>query len=749
MYIELMLQGGTMRRISAISLSVLMFSVLLSGQQKAAPAIAAKDKSKPVAAAVLPVKSTAESAAARLPVRRVVLYKNGVGYFEHTGRVNGSQQVGIDFTTAQLNDALKSLTVVDLGGGRITGVNYNSVAPLEQRLKTLRLPLTASTSREEYLNALRGAKVEVKNGATIATGRVLSIDLREHKKDDKSIEQRYELSLVTETNDLRTFELSPSTSVRLMERDLNTEVSRYMDLIASTRAEDLRRMTVSTSGNGERTLFVSYISEVPVWKSTYRIILPEKATDKPRLQGWAIVDNTVGEDWTNVELSLVAGAPQSFVENLSQPLYIRRPEVALPTTAQLTPQSHEGTVDNDEATEGKSATTSSSYGVAGHIGVGSGSGVAGGYLGENGIVTMRRGVVGGAPASAPQPTVPASATTVEVVSAEVEPVATSQELGDLFEYKLKDRVTIAKNQSALVPILSSNVEVEKVTMWHEDAKYPLRALWMTNSSGETLDAGTFNIVDAGAFAGEGVLEHIKPGEKRLLSYAVDQGVRITTNEDSETDRVTKVKVVRGMMTMTQQERAMKTYTIRNEDTSARSMVIEHPVQKEWKIISKDKPVETTANYYRFKVPVESKKTAKLTVEVAHTKENMVYIANVNPDMVDVYVKAKSIPASLEKALHSILAQKNVVADINARSNQKNNEIQSINTDQGRLRENMKALKGSAEEKTLIARYTKQLNDQEDQIEALRKDVTSLNQQRVQEQAKLDKMIMELNLEENL
>jgi len=102
-----------------------------------------------------------------------------------------------------------------------------------------------------------------------------------------------------------------------------------------------------------------------------------------------------------------------------------------------------------------------------------------------------------------------------------------------------------------VPILSTNVEVEKVTMWHEDAKYPLRALWMTNSSGETLDAGTFNIVDAGAFAGEGVLEHIKPGEKRLLSYAVDQGVRIKTDENSETDRVTKVKVVRGIITMTQ------------------------------------------------------------------------------------------------------------------------------------------------------------------------------------------------------
>ena len=80
------------------------------------------------------VQKTADSAA-RLPVRRVVLYKNGIGYFEHTARVRGTQDLRIDFTTGQLNDVLKSLTVVDLGEGRISGVRYNSVAPLDERLR--------------------------------------------------------------------------------------------------------------------------------------------------------------------------------------------------------------------------------------------------------------------------------------------------------------------------------------------------------------------------------------------------------------------------------------------------------------------------------------------------------------------------------------------------------------------------------------------------------------------------------------
>src|SRR3970282_1709119 len=117
-----------------------------------------------------------------------------------------------------------------------------------------------------------------------------------------------------------------------------------MGLVASMRDRDLRRMTLSTAGAGERPLFVSYISEVPVWKTTYRLVLPSKANAKPLLQGWAIVDNTVGEDWENVELSLVAGAPQSFIQNLSQPYYSRRPVVPLPESAQLTPQTHQATL---------------------------------------------------------------------------------------------------------------------------------------------------------------------------------------------------------------------------------------------------------------------------------------------------------------------------------------------------------------------------------------------------------------------
>src|ERR1700676_2029422 len=295
----------------------------------------------PHSAAAAEARGSSE-ATAKLPVRRVVLYKNGVGYFEHLGTVHGSQDVHIDFTSAQLNDVLKSLTVLDLSGGRITGVDYNSEAPLARRLASLRLSLGERPTMAEFLGSLRGARLEVRsgNGAPL-TGRLLSVERKTRTGAGPGwTVETDEISLITDGGEVRSVDLNSSTSVKIAEKDLQVEVGRYLGLLASSRDQDVRRMEISTTGTGERSLYVSYISEVPIWKTTYRIVLSSKADKKPLLQGWAIVDNTVGEDWDGVELSLVAGAPHSFIQQLSEPFYGRRPVVPLPESVQLSPQTH-------------------------------------------------------------------------------------------------------------------------------------------------------------------------------------------------------------------------------------------------------------------------------------------------------------------------------------------------------------------------------------------------------------------------
>ena len=750
-------------------------------------------------------KPAEQNVSARLPLKRVVLYKSGVGYFEHSGQVRGSEDIHIDFTTGQLNDALKSLTAVDTSGGQIGGIRYDSLAPLDQRLKSLRLPLGQRTDRTALLNALRGARVQIGNGRELAAGRVFSVE-KETRSDAKGDQLREVtiVSLFADTGDVRTFELTPATSVRILDRDLSNEVGSYLTLIGSSRDVDLRRMTISTLGSGERNLFVSYISEVPVWKSTYRIILPDSPSEKPLLQGWAIVDNTVGEDWKDVQLSLIAGAPQSFVQPISKPYYVRRPEVGLPETYLLTPQTHEGTLEVPQPEQQPVVSSVGSGSLRGVVTDPSGAvvqravvSVRNDSTGEiQSAVTDAQGIyklsnvrAGNSMISVDAPgfqrfqlsniylgnartneinaklnvgtvaetvEVTASPTTVNTQTAMVSSVATaatSKDLGDLFEYNLKQRITIGKNQSALVPILQSRIEAEKITLWNGSGLTPLRSLWITNSSGLTLDGGTFNVLESDAFAGEGLIDPVKPSEKRIISYAADQGVRISTEEpedDDNSQRVTHLRIAKGMMTLTSIERTYKSYSIHDADTSPRTVIIEHARHAaDWKLEEGLKTEESTQAYHRFRVRVEPGKDAKLTVKEFHPDTSTVALTNLNDQEVALWVEQKTITPSVEHAFRHILEQKNAIANVDAQTRAKQQEIDSIVNDQNRLRENMKALKGSAEEKSLLQRYARQLDSQEDRLGTLRNDQQSLRSQRLKLSEELERMVQDVVVDQDV
>lgn len=777
----------------------------------------------PIAGAAQSGQSSASASggeATKLPVRRVVLYKNGVGFFEHLGRVRASGEVTIEFTSGQLNDVLKSLTTLDLGGGRITGVNYNSDAPLSRRLGALRLPLDQQTSLPQFLNAVRGAQLQIRGGAASFSGRLLSVERRSRTDKNGQTTVVDELSLVTDSGEVRIVELGPDVTVRIVERDLASEVGRYLDLVSSTRERDLRRMTISTAGTGERQLYVSYISEVPIWKTTYRVVLPSKPGAKPLLQGWAIVDNTVGEDWNDVELSLVAGAPQSFIQHLSQPYYSRRPIVPLPEAAMLEPQTHQATLYSvDGLTIAGSGSLSgevtdqtgayvpgaqvSLYNEAGGLVAQTTTDDAGDYefssippgryrlridsqgfktIDYTGIVismgdeTTRnaRLSVGDVAETVVVESAPAALnTTSAMVSsrgagsgggigmlalspgaarAAMESSAQGKELGDLFEYKLKEKVTIAKNQSAMVPIVHTDIAAEKVSLWNESrgTPRPLRALWLTNSSALTLDGGSFSVLEDETFAGEGLTDALKPGEKRLLSYAIDLSMSVDTKRDTTYERVRRVRIARGVMFHSSEERETRTYTIRNEDLAARSLVIEHPVRRDWKLAADaPKPDETSSDYYRFRAAVEPKKTATFTVMEIKPLENRYALVSLDDNQIQLFLQQKSINAQVEAELRKIVAQRAVVAGFDADLRARQAQVQTIFQDQQRVRENMKALKGSAEEKQLLQRYTRQLDQQENQLDALRAEIAELEKKRDAAQAELTRMAQELVLDVDL
>jgi hypothetical protein len=679
-----------------------------------------------------------------IPVRRVILYKNGIGYFEHVGKVRGNQTVTVTFNSTQLNDVLKTLTTLDLGNGRVTGVSYNSEAPLAQRLSGLRLPVGEHATLSQLLDALRGARIEARSGDRIVAGRLLGVEERTRSKNGEMTTVD-EMTLVSDGGDIRIVEITPAVTVRLAERDSTQQVGAYMGLLASTRGRDQRLLKISTAGTGERDLLVSYISEVPVWKTTYRLVLPSRG-GAPLLQAWAIIDNTIGEDWQNVELSLVAGAPQSFLQQLSQPLYAQRPIVPLPKSLLVMPQTHQGTITSGaDGTEAKAAESPTmrtrvegaaggvAGGVVGSVGSGSGFGIGGGSGG--GVYRPGAGV----PQAAP---VAPSREEIENRIAQIGAAAQGGELGDLFEYHVAESISILKNQSALVPILSREVGAERVSLWNSRVVNgrPLRSLWLTNSSGSTLDGGSFSVLDAGAFAGEGLVEAMKPGEKRLISYAVDLGVQVEPRNGDERRTVTRITIARGLLVQHSEHQARRVYTIRNNDTSDRRVVIEHPIRTGWKLTSAATPAETSTDAYRFVIPVAAKKAETFTVAEQEPISQTYRIADITDQQIDLIVRESAGDPGLRTALAPIVAAKAAVAALNAELNGRAVEMKRIDEDQMRVRENMKALRGSSEEQQLLKRYTAQLAQQEDRMEALRRETGDLERRRRDAQAELGRLV---------
>jgi len=327
--------------------------------------------------------------------------------------------------------------------------------------------------------------------------------------------------------------------------------------------------------------------------------------------------------------------------------------------------------------------------------------------------------------------------------------AQTRDLGDLFEYKLQDRVTIRTNQSALVPILQARLDAEKVSVWNPSQSTVLRALWVDNTSALTLDGGSFNVLEGDAFAGEGLMDPIKPGEKRLLSYAADLGVLVDAKQKAENQRVTRVFIAHGLMTQSTQERQENTYTIHNRDASQRTVVIEHPARPGWKLTDDAKPAESSASFHRFRLTVEPKKTETLLVKEFRPIANSYQLSNVTDDQIKFFLAQKMINPEIEQALRKVIAQKNGIAALDAEVASRKSKISGISEDQQRVRENMKALKGSVEEKALVARYVRELNEQEDHVQSLHREMADLQQKRDAVQKTLNDMIEGLQMDATL
>ena len=742
-------------RHSVALLCILITAASLSAQPGQAPQRDRRPSQKPAAETSRPEQA--------LPVHQVVLYKNGIGYFEHLGQVNGDQHVAIDFTSSQLNDVLQSLTILDENGGRIGGVNYNSTTPLAEQLKSLSLAMDDDPSSTELFQALRGQRVEVTGapGGAIS-GRLLSIEQKPQRlgaspgtdNTSTTIERSF-LTIVAASGAVRVIELTPALSVRPLDPNLQGQLDRYLELLSSTHTTGLRHLSLDALGAGQRQLRVSYISEIPVWKSTYRIVFPKDSAPDSQpaasasaiFQGWAVVDNTIGSDWDNVQLSLVAGAPQSFIQPLSQPLYLRRPEVAISTTAQTTPQTHEAAEEENElqsptkmpksihmaaaATTGQSrngplAEAMRNRGVAGmasqsvtvsadEAASGSAGGVIGGLGSGNGYgMGIGSGIAGGI---------------YDATNAINQGDVATKTFDDFFQYQLAQPVTIHKNESAMVPILQEKLPAERVTLWSQSETTPFRAIWLENTSKLTFDRGSFSIFESGVFAGQGLLDPIHPGEKRLLSYAADQAIHVReTNEENKREiREIHITAQQGNPGLIQKRYAVEgrsAFTVSNSADQPRVVVLELPRRPGRTLTPETKPAETAPSLYRFRLPVAARQSAsQLLADEGYDFES--WLISPEQDQVQPLENLIAEVPAIAAQINPILTAQREIARMQLQLQQYAGKITTLTADEARARENLTALKGN----DVAKRFVDELNHAEDELQTVRKQNDDLIEKR--------------------
>ncbi len=278
--------------------------------------------------------------------------------------------------------------------------------------------------------------------------------------------------------------------------------------------------------------------------------------------------------------------------------------------------------------------------------------------------------------------------------------------------------------------------------------HPRLAFWLKNSSGLTLDGGPVTVIDTNAFAGEGLIEAVQPGESRLLSYAIDLGTEVSTTTGSERRRVERVLIRNGTIQMFSKMEEKKTYKIRNNNTTSRTIVIEHPVRSGWKLVAMA-PAESSANSYRFKVESKPKSTTEFVVQEESPLESSIAVSSIGAEQIAVWVRERSIDPEIEKSLQTIVDKKTEINDLTEKIDSLDKEQNDIFKDQERIRGNLQRLNQTPEEATLRQRYIRQLNDQENRLNAIGSERAKLDQSRSAAQKQLEELIQKLSLDKKL
>jgi len=664
--------------------------------------------------------ATQPANATDVPVKVVVLFSSGVGYFEHDGTVRNDAAAELRFKTNQINDILKSLVLQDLDGGKVGVVTYPSQDPLAKMLQSFQVNISDNPPLGELLNRLRGARVTLAVGPETLTGTLLGLEQKQKPVADKGIVSVWVMNLLTGAS-IRAIELEQVRTIDIDNPELQDELHKALAALAGARDQDKKPVTIHFNGQGDRRVRLGYVVETPIWKTSYRLILPEAKDQKPKLQGWAIVENQTDSDWNNVELSLVSGRPISFIQDLYQPLYVPRPVVQPELYASLRPQTYEAGMEEKES-------------LAELRAAGAPAAPAPAAMPQQ--LARRRAMssgFGGVAAAADM----AKSAPMDA-AASVSSVASASKVGELFEYTVGN-VTLPRQRSAMIPIITDDVEIERLSIYNQNVlpKNPLNGARLKNTTGKHLLQGPITVLDAGTYAGDARIDNVPPTQERLLSYGIDLQMLIDATKNKQENAILTGKIVKGILHLSRRLVSTQDYDAENKSEKDKTLLIEHPRREGWKLVDTDKPIETTDAMYRFKVNVPAGKAGKFTATEEIVTDETLAILPADFGQLVQYSRSGKIPKDVKDALAKAIQFKQQMADTQRQINEHQQKITQITQEQTRIRENMKTVSQNAQNSTYYTRLLTKLNDQESEIEKTQNETETLRQKYDQQRKELE------------
>ncbi len=623
-----------------------------------------------------------------LPIVHMTLYKHGVGFFERRARISG-EEVALAFRVQEMNDLLKSLTVIDLDGGKVLGIDYATPQTREEQLEGCTVRLSDQHSLYDLLVSLRGRRVALKLDQDETLSGVLV------GPDEAPERQPLATTLVSVLQEAADkVQVSPLGRIQGLDI-LDEQGGRDLRFFLQTALSQgsTRNVTIRLTP-GTHELSVRYVAPAPTWRVSYRLVAEsskEPGEGRALLQGWGLFDNRLEEDLKGISLSLVAGMPISFVYDLYTPFTPERPVVKEEARVAAAPVEF-------EASKRTMAAMGAIPEAPPSLGAGLGMGMA----------DMMR-MAAPAPAKASR----------ETIAQAAQVTTQGKALGELFQYNIGTPVTVGRGQSAMVPIIGAEMDYRKDLLYN-GAKlptHPVATLRFRNKTGLTLERGPLTVIENGDYVGEAILPFTAADGEGVVPYAVELGVRVKEENGSSTE--TRRLELKGIYLQFEEWHIQwRAYQVTNNTEKAFHVLVEHPRSLNFDLFDTPTPQERTEEMLRFKVSVSPHGETTLKVQERRLIRRREELQQQTYQSLQQYLQRGLLDQNALDKAAKLLMLWDTIRDYEKKIAEVEQERQQIYKSQQQVRENLQALSQTGKEGALRTRYVEQLEASDGQLQVL-------------------------------